>query len=77
MKLLALAAAAAAAQAAAFNPVEFFRGRTHGEGMLKIIFQSPKTMTVDSEGFSEKDGSLCSSKSSTNPENRRGRVIGA
>ncbi|MGH9553365.1 MAG: DUF3833 family protein [Terriglobales bacterium] len=43
---------------AAFNPVEFFRGRTHGEGMLKIVFQSPKKMTVESDGVAEKDGSL-------------------
>lgn len=55
--LIALALDAAPAQAA-FNPVEFFRGKTHGEGMLKIIFQSPKKMSVDSEGVSEKDGSL-------------------
>jgi hypothetical protein len=43
---------------AAFNPVEFFRGKTHGEGTLKIIFQSPKVMTVDSEGRADSDGSL-------------------
>ena len=43
---------------AALNPVEFFRGRTHGEGTLKVIFQSPKHMAVDSEGVAEKDGSL-------------------
>ena len=49
---------AAAPAHAAFNPVEFFKGRTHGEGMLKIIFQSAKKMTVDSEGRAEKDGSL-------------------
>ena len=48
----------AAPAEAAFNPVDFFRGRTHGEGMLKIIFQSPKKMSVDSEGVAEKDGSL-------------------
>ncbi len=48
----------AAPSHAAFNPVEFFRGKTHGEGMLKIIFQSPKKMTVDSEGRADKDGSL-------------------
>lgn len=58
----ALAAAALIATAApadaAFNPVEFFRGRTHGEGTLKIIFQAPKKMSVDSEGTAEKDGSL-------------------
>lgn len=40
---------------AAFNPVDFFRGKTHGEGTLKIIFQSPKTMTVDSVGKSDGD----------------------
>jgi hypothetical protein len=43
---------------AAFNPVEFFRGKTHGDGLLKIIFQSPKRMSVDSEGRTERDGSL-------------------
>ena len=50
--------AAATPAEAAFNPVEFFRGKTHGEGILKVIFQSPKKMTVDSEGTAEKDGSL-------------------
>ena len=53
-----LLVAAAPAHATAFNPVEFFRGKTHGEGMLKIIFQSPKKMTVDSQGRAESDGSL-------------------
>jgi|KBSMisStandDraft_5_1062788.scaffolds.fasta_scaffold97221_2 hypothetical protein len=48
----------AAPAQAAFNPVEFFRGKTHGEGMLKIIFQSPKKMMVDSLGRAESDGSL-------------------
>jgi len=43
---------------AAFNPVEFFRGRTHGEGTLKVVFKSAKTIRVDSVGRSEKDGSL-------------------
>ena len=43
---------------AAFNPVDFFRGKTHGDGVLKIIFQSAKRMSVDSEGRTEKDGSL-------------------
>ncbi|HYX47476.1 MAG TPA: DUF3833 family protein [Sphingomicrobium sp.] len=54
----AIALIAAAPAQSAFNPVEFFRGKTHGEGMLKIIFQSPKKMTVDSAGRSETDGSL-------------------
>lgn len=41
-----------------FNPVEFFSGRTHGEGTLKIIFQPPKRLSDDSEGRTESDGSL-------------------
>ena len=49
---------AAPASAATFNPVEFFQGRTRGEGLLKIIFQSPKKMAVDSIGRAESDGSL-------------------
>ncbi len=55
--LLAIAAMASPAEAA-FNPVDFFRGRTHGDGTLKIVFQSPKRISVDSQGRSEKDGSL-------------------
>lgn len=48
----------AAPAQAAFNPLEFFRGHTHGDGTLKIIFQSAKRIEVDSEGVPEKDGSL-------------------
>jgi Protein of unknown function (DUF3833) len=55
---LALAAVPAAAEPAPFNPVEFFRGKTHGDGVLKVIFQSPQKISVDSEGAAEKDGSL-------------------
>ena len=55
---LALLALAAPLAAAPFNPVEFFRGQTHGEGTLKVIFQSSKTIRVDSFGSDEKDGSL-------------------
>jgi hypothetical protein len=55
--LTALLLTAAPAQAA-FNPVDFFRGRTHGDGTLKIIFQSTKRTAVDSFGSTEKDGSL-------------------
>ena len=43
---------------AAFNPVEFFRGRTQGEGTLKVVFKSAKTIRVESVGTTEKDGSL-------------------
>jgi hypothetical protein len=60
LKLFAAAAllASSSAAQAAFNPVEFFRGRSHGDGVLKVIFQSPKTIPVDSFGTSEPDGSL-------------------
>jgi hypothetical protein len=55
----ALAVLASATPAlAAFNPVEFFRGESHGTGVLKVIFQSPQTIKVDSFGRTEKDGSL-------------------
>ena len=53
----ALVVVASPAQAA-FDPVEFFRGRTQGEGTLKILFQSSRTIKVDSLGFADKDGSL-------------------
>jgi hypothetical protein len=43
---------------AEFNPVEFFHGHTRGEGVLRVIFQSQKRISVDSEGVAEKDGSL-------------------
>lgn len=51
-------AIAVAAALLAFDPVEFFRGRTHGEGTLKAIFQAPKTLSVDSLGYEDKDGTL-------------------
>lgn len=56
--LLLSALLASTPATANFNPVEFFRGRSHGDGNLKIIFQSPKKMAVDSFGSSEPDGSL-------------------
>ena len=49
---------AAATPEVAFNPVEFFRGRSHGDGNLKVIFQRSKAIAVDSLGRDEKDGSL-------------------
>ena len=55
--LLALLAASPLT-AAPFNPVEFFHGRSQGEGVLKVIFQSAKVIKVESLGTSEKDGSL-------------------
>jgi len=57
--LIAFALVVLAAPAhAGFNPVEFFRGHTHGDGVLKVIFQSSKRITVDSHGWTEKDGSV-------------------
>lgn len=56
--LLALLLAAVPASAVAFDPVAFFRGRTHGEGQLRIIFQQPKAMRVDSVGRDEPNGDL-------------------
>jgi hypothetical protein len=52
------AAAIAAPAHATFNPVEFFHGRTHGEGTLKVLFQASKHISVDSEGRAEPDGVL-------------------
>jgi len=43
---------------AAFNAIDFFRGKTHGEGQLKIAFQPVKTVKVDSFGYQDKDGTL-------------------
>ena len=56
--LFMLALLLAAPAHAAFNPVDFFRGRTQGEGTLKVLFQPSKRITVESVGSSEKDGSL-------------------
>jgi hypothetical protein len=55
---LLLMVASVPAQAAAFNPVEFFRGKTHGTGILKVIFSSPETIEVDNEGSEQRDGSV-------------------
>jgi hypothetical protein len=58
MILTALLLAAATPVHTAFNPVEFFHGRTRGDGILKVIFQSSKRIVVDNEGTAEKDGWL-------------------
>jgi hypothetical protein len=63
--LLALAACTAAApppeskQAGpAFDPVAFFTGSTHGDGKLDQILKDVRTVTVDSVGRPEANGSL-------------------
>ena len=61
---LALAACGAAAppeaaeQGEAFDPVAFFTGRSHGDGMLDQIMKSKRRVTVDSVGKLEADGAL-------------------
>jgi hypothetical protein len=54
----ALLLAVATPAQAGFNPVEFFHGRTRGDGILKVMFQASKRILVDNEGIFEKDGSL-------------------
>lgn len=61
MKRLAVALAALALATpahAAFDPVAFFSGKSHGEGKLKVVLQPTKTISVDSEGKVEPDGTL-------------------
>jgi len=57
--VLALLASAGSAQAPKpFDPVAFFTGATHGEGVLKEALKKEKRVVVDSVGRAEKDGSL-------------------
>ena len=62
--LLALAACTAAAPpeakqpGPAFDPVAFFTGPSHGDGKLDQIMKSVRTVTVDSVGKPEANGSL-------------------
>ena len=55
---LAAGCATAAPQGQAFDPVEFFSGRTQGVGTLKPVLQKSKTIRVDSVGTTQKDGTL-------------------
>ncbi|HEY8592434.1 MAG TPA: DUF3833 family protein [Sphingomicrobium sp.] len=56
--LVAAAVATSDAAQFAFNPIDFFRGRTRGDGTLKVLFQKPKRIQVESEGVEQKDGTL-------------------
>ena len=62
--LLALAACTAAAPpeasqpGPAFDPVAFFTGPSHGDGKLDQIMKSVRTVTVESVGKPEANGSL-------------------
>ena len=53
--MIALLLAAAATQ---FDPVDFFRGRTHGIGTLKPVLQKPKIIRVYSLCTEQKNGAL-------------------
>ena len=48
----------AAEQGEAFDPVAFFTGRSHGDGKLDQIMKGIRTVTVDSVGTPEANGSL-------------------
>ena len=57
--VLTVAALAIAVPAhAAFDPVAFFKGKTHGDGKLKVVLKPTKSVSVDSEGHVEADGTL-------------------
>lgn len=62
--LLALVACTAAAPpeasqaGTAFDPVAFFTGSTHGEGKLDQIMKGVRTVTVDSVGRPEANGTM-------------------
>ena len=42
----------------AFDPIQFFGGRTEGQGVLKVALRSPTTIRVESRGRVETDGTL-------------------
>ena len=54
----AFALVAAVPAQAAFNPVDFFRGRSEGQGTLKVIFRSSEQIHTENVGRADKDGSL-------------------
>lgn len=49
---------ALALAALAFDPIAFFRGKTAGEGVLKVMLKAPQTIRVESVGEAGKDGTL-------------------
>ena len=53
-----IAAAAPASAEAPFEPVQFFIGKTHGDGTLRELLKAPKTVSVDSVGSVAADGTL-------------------
>lgn len=51
-------AVASPAAAADLDPLAFFTGRTHGDGMLKVVLKSPVTIGVDSRGKPDGRGGI-------------------
>ncbi len=41
-----------------FDPVAAFAGRSHGDGLLSVIFQVPQPFEVESRGFAQADGTF-------------------
>ena len=69
--------AAAPAYRPQFNPVDFFRGKTHGDGVLKVDLSiSPRRSPSTAIGTTEKDGSLVLMQTIHGPTSRRACVIG-
>ena len=43
---------------AANDPLDVFKGRSHGQGQLKVIFKKPQTVDVDNVGTVQPNGDL-------------------
>jgi hypothetical protein len=55
---LALALAATGGPAAAFDPIAFFTGPSHGTGRMEQVLKATRSVRVDSIGHAERDGML-------------------
>jgi hypothetical protein len=55
---LALALASTTGPAFAFDPIGFFTGPSHGTGRIEEIFKPTRSVSVDSIGRAERDGTL-------------------
>ena len=55
---LALALAALGSPAAAFDPIAFFTGPSHGTGRMEQVLKATRDVRVDSIGHAERDGTL-------------------
>ena len=55
---IALALAVVGRPAAAFDPIAFFTGPSHGTGRLEQVLKATRSVRVDSNGHAERDGTL-------------------